>query len=171
MPGWGQPRPGCWMSPESSWWCREPKATRGNARALHPFHSMDNNIQPHIPVWKSSWLQAGTVCFPSGTRGSAPLSPGDKRSLGVQFLFVLLGFFLSMPCHTSTGIFVRTSFRMGGASPCHSHVNVLVELLLGFGVPCMSFQYWFPPLLCRRCSLALQVLLVSIRKLGYIHNR
>lgn len=46
----------------------EPKAIRGNARALHPFHSMDTHVQAHIPVWQSSRLQAGTdVCFPSGT--------------------------------------------------------------------------------------------------------
>lgn len=44
------------------------QSQQGNARALHPFHSMDTHIQAHVPVWQSSRLQAGTdVCFPSGT--------------------------------------------------------------------------------------------------------
>lgn len=147
----------------------DPRASQGgSARALHPFHSMDNNIQAHIPVRQSS----APGRHPRARCGCcAEPGLGEETSPRGKFLFVLLGFLLSPPCRTSTGIFVRTSFRRGGASPCHSHVTVLVELLLGFGVPCMSSQYWFPPLLCRRCSLALQVLLVSIRKLGYIHNR
>lgn len=38
---------GSWMSPESSWWCCRvgTQSHRGNARALHPSHSMDNNVQ------------------------------------------------------------------------------------------------------------------------------
>lgn len=55
----GIPRGGCWVSPESSWCCcraGNPKPS-GECRALHPFHSMDNNVQAHVPVWQSSWAQ------------------------------------------------------------------------------------------------------------------
>lgn len=76
------------------------QSQQGNARALHPFHSMDTHIQAHVPVWQSSRLQAGTdVCFPSGTvrvlcwvwtRGKKdPWESNSLCSAGIPFVHAL----------------------------------------------------------------------------------
>lgn len=168
----GIPRGGCWVPPESSWCCcrvGNPKPS-AECRALHPFHSMGNNVQAHVPVWQSSraqrLLSLGHTC-------ECPAEPGlggqNIPESQIPLCSAWIPFVRALP--RIHWYFCKDFIPDGRCQPVSFACERSVELLLGFGVPCMSFQYWFPPLLCRRCSLALQVLLVSIRKLGYIHNR
>lgn len=141
----------------------------GECRALHPFQSMDN-VQAHVPVWQSSWAQR---LLSLRHTCECPAEPGlgeqNIPESQIPLCSAWIPFVHALP--RIHWYFCKDFIPDGRCQPVSFACERSVELLLGFGVPCMSFQYWFPPLLCRRCSLALQVLLVSIRKLGYIHNR
>lgn len=56
-PSCSSPRAGAGCHLRARGGAENPKPSRGmNARALHPFLSMDNHVQAHIPVWQSSQL-------------------------------------------------------------------------------------------------------------------
>lgn len=138
-----------------------PRGSQGSARAVPGLSILHSTVtQPGPRPCLAKLLSSGTLLS---------LDSGWEM-LRVKLLFVVLGFPLCPPCRASLA-FLEGLRSEGRCQPVSFACERSVELLLGFGVPCMSSQYRFPPLLCRRCSLALQVLLVSIRKLGYIHNR